>query len=448
MDKCNGNLQIVTLRKLLGDNLSIPGYQRPYRWSTDSAATLVNDTFNAFITKIPEYRIGSVVLHNKDGKLEIVDGQQRLTTLSILVYCFYQADTSRAELKDLAQLLNATYNDLSTEAIVSNYQLLSRKVNEIDTTVADRFIKYLLDECTMVRIVTDNEQEAFQFFDSQNSRGKALDPHDLLKSYHLREMNDEEENLKIKIIDKWEGTKQKKLVQLFEDNLYPMVRWYKYQDGLGYSAKNIKTFKGIKKSNNYNFSVYNRAANLYIERFNQERMYELTSGGQINQFQLTQPIIAGKRFFEYTLHYLMLKEQAEQLIDFKFKPTNQTDISYIPESGSGDGYIKTLFVNVVMFFIDKFNIDALTDARLEQLYKWAYSLRLVMKAVYKESVNRYAQGFNDRVNSGVNMFERISEMQDPAELDAIVLDFVEEADMTNYKVNAAKYRHIWERINK
>jgi hypothetical protein len=44
--------------------------------------------------------------------------------------------------------------------------------------------------CSFVRIVTYIEQEAFQFFDSQNTRGKSLEPHDLLKSYHLREMTD------------------------------------------------------------------------------------------------------------------------------------------------------------------------------------------------------------------------------------------------------------------
>ena len=39
---------------------------------------------------------------------------------------------------------------------------------------------------------------------------------------------------------------------LFEKNLFPLVKWYKTQDGLNYSVKDIKTFKGIKKNNNYN----------------------------------------------------------------------------------------------------------------------------------------------------------------------------------------------------
>ncbi len=438
------HLQIVTLKTILGEKLDIPEYQRPYRWTTESAVTLFSDIYNAFVSKVPEYRIGSVVLHNNEGKMKIVDGQQRLTTLSILVYCFSEIKKDKA-LASLPELLKAEFNDLSLEAIVNNHQILLRKVKEMEESELDKYLAYLLDRCTMVRIVTDSEQEAFQFFDSQNSRGKALAPHDLLKSYHLREMRDDDETEKISIIERWETTNQKKLEHLFKDHLYPMVRWYKFQDGIGYSAKDIKTFKGIKTSNSFNFSIYNRAANLYVEHFNREGMYELASGKMINQFQLTQPVIAGKRFFEYSLHYLKLKETVEQLVEFKYKATNVDGL--IPESGVGDSYIKKLFINIVMFYVDKFNIEALSDTRLEQMYKWAYSLRVVMKAVYWESVNRYAQGINDRVNYGVNLFARISEMQDPSEMDAIILESVDMADAETYKVNVDRYKNIIDRIN-
>ncbi len=68
------HLQIVTLKTILGEKLDIPEYQRPYRWTTESAVTLFSDIYNAFVSKVPEYRIGSVVLHNNEGKMKIVDG--------------------------------------------------------------------------------------------------------------------------------------------------------------------------------------------------------------------------------------------------------------------------------------------------------------------------------------------------------------------------------------
>mgnify|MGYP000165341186 FL=1 len=98
----NDKLKIVTIRELLKKDVSngelkIPGYQRPYRWSTESTLTLVMDTYEAFSKKVKEYRMGSVVLHKpsvqnnaKNTVFNIVDGQQRPTTISIIRDSFVQ----------------------------------------------------------------------------------------------------------------------------------------------------------------------------------------------------------------------------------------------------------------------------------------------------------------------------------------------------------------------
>lgn len=444
MPTMNADLEIVNIGKLLEANLTIPGYQRPYRWSTESAVTLVNDSYSAFINNLSEYRIGSVVLHRekdaKNGfKLNIVDGQQRLTTISIMFFVFGELVKDKGYEK-MSKLLDNEYSELSYEAIVNNLDIIRRKIKEIDKNQLENYIKYLLNKCTLVKIITDDEQTAFQFFDSQNSRGKELAPHDLLKSYHLREMENESESTKIDIINSWENTSQSDLENLFSEHLFPLVNWYKGRNGLNYSTKDIKTFKGIKKSNNYNFSVYNRAANLYIERFNLEGMYELTSNKMINQFQLTQPIIAGKRFFLYSLHYEKLYVMLNKLVNFKFSEEE------LVNSGAGDRYVYNMFINVLMFYVDKFNIEALTDARLYFLYKWAFSLRVCMKAVYRESVNKYAQGKSDRLNYGLNMFSLIFDMQDPMELDTIVLENVSEEKFKNSINNRERYQKMYDSI--
>ncbi|SEP84249.1 hypothetical protein SAMN02910289_00652 [Lachnospiraceae bacterium RM5] len=48
MSEKNNSLCIVSVKEILGDNFIIPGYQRPYRWSTESALTLVTDTYSSF----------------------------------------------------------------------------------------------------------------------------------------------------------------------------------------------------------------------------------------------------------------------------------------------------------------------------------------------------------------------------------------------------------------
>lgn len=419
------NPQIITVKELLEMNLSIPGYQRPYRWTAESAALLFSDIYSSWKNGIKEYRIGSVILHKEGENYNIVDGQQRVTTLSILTYCFYK-QTSDAEFKNISQLLNkkGIFNELSSKAIVENYEILNQHCKKIKSELPD-FANYVFENCTFVKIVTESEQEAFQFFDSQNSRGKELAPQDLLKSYHLREMSNESEDAKIKIIEKWENLNQKKLSEFFASNLYPLVCWHKNRSGLYYSAKKIKIFKGIKQNNNFNFAVYHKAANLYIERFNQDGMYELNGGKMQPQFQLTQPLIAGRRFFEYSLHYFELCKKITEEIESKYG----NDMN----GGSGNRYIKNLFVNSAIFFADKFNFDELTEARLYFLFKWAFSLRLVMHSVYLQTVNNYALGNSDRINRGLNLFSKIAEMQNPEELDNIVLEKIENPRNQNYQ---------------
>ena len=196
-------LKIISVNELMKIELKVPEYQRPYRWSSSSTNTLFADTFEAFKSRIDEYRLGSVILHKTINpitqKLEynLVDGQQRTTTLSLLLYVLGEKSQ---------KLLSENYKPSSRDAIYNNYKLLQKRVNELSEEEKSKYKDYLEKNCTVVKIVTDSEQEAFQFFDSQNSRGKSLKPHDLLKSYHLREMARDPEELKISLISEWEDT--------------------------------------------------------------------------------------------------------------------------------------------------------------------------------------------------------------------------------------------------
>lgn len=417
-------LKIKKIRELLKMKLALPSYQRPYSWGVKSTNTLFLDTFNAYQEGVQEYRIGSVILHKDNGRYNVVDGQQRLTTLSILLYCLGYEDQG---------LLREKYNQLSNDAIVTNFSILSKRINELSEDVQSKYKEYLLEHCSAVQIVTDSEQEAFQFFDSQNSRGKELKPHDLLKSYHLREMNSEDENQKVKIINSWENINQDNLEDLFKIYLYPLTQWYKGKEGLGYSSSKIDSFKGIKGANIYNYAIYQKASNLYVEQFNTNGSNELLSSKLLNQFQLTQPLIAGKRFFNYTLHYGKLLEKIQKLI------SHFHDHDQIPSKRSGDIYIKQLYECSLLFFADRFGFESLTQSVMQQLYSWSYSLRLAMTAVYPQTINKYAKGLHERANFGIDMFSAISEMEDPEGLKLLAL---KQPDIDDN--NQEKYKAVYE----
>lgn len=418
-------LKITTIKELFTMDLTLPSYQRPYSWSVKSTNTLFIDTYEAFKDGTSEYRIGSVILHKEStGKYNIVDGQQRLTTLSILLYCLDEDNQS---------MLKEKYGKLSNDNIVTNFGVLYRRTNELLINERQKYKDYLLNQCTIVQIVTDSEQEAFQFFDSQNSRGKDLAPHDLLKSYHLREMNSEVENLKVKIINRWENVNQDDLDDLFKNYLYPLTQWYRRKNGLGYSSSKIDSFKGIKGVNIYNYSVYHKASNLYVEQFNANGSNELLASKSLNQFQLTQPLIAGRRFFYYTLHYGKLLENIQKQIN-RFHKEDE-----IPSRRSGDIYIKQLYECSLVFFADRFGLESLTQSVMQILYSWSYSLRLTMHSVYPQTINKYSIGQHERLNYGIDLFTTISEMTDPEELKLLTLN---QPSIENN--NKEKYKAVYE----
>jgi len=422
-------LEILPLRDLFNIPLRIPSYQRPYKWSARSTNLLFIDTYEAFQNDLDEYRLGSVILQkDQNNTYNIVDGQQRLTTLSILLYCLGDTDQS---------LLQEEYSELSTNAIMTNHSILSRKTNELNSDEQVRFKHYLLEKCTTVQIVTNKEQEAFQFFDSQNSRGKVLAPHDLLKSYHLREMTAEDESQKVNVISRWEAVNQEDLSNLFKNYLYPLTQWYKGKHGLGYSSSKIDAFKGIDTTHVYNYALYHKASNLFIEQFNKNGHHELLASNSLNQFQLTQPLVAGKRFFDYILHYGQLLEQIQKLI----KQSYAEDENQIPRKGTGDTYIMQLFECSLLFFADRFGIESLNKSVLDYFYTWSYSLRLVMNAVYQETTNKYAIGKHERLNEGLDIFTIISEMNTPTELDLYVLE-QPAVDLNNKKKYQAVYNKL------
>ena len=419
-------LSIVTIKDLIELKLAIPEYQRPYSWSVSSTNTLFMDIYEAYKEGLSEYRLGSVILHKSNEVYNIVDGQQRITTLSILLYCLGYGELG---------LLNERYNSFSENVIINNFQILKKKVSELKSK--ERFKDYLLKNCTLVKIVTNKEQEAFQFFDSQNSRGKELAPHDLLKSYHLREMNNEEENLKNKIISIWENKDQGDLEKLFRIYLFPLTQWYKGRNGLGYSSKEIGAFKGIKINNIYNYAIYQKASNLFIEQMNNNGSIEILATKPLNKFQLTQPLLAGKRFFEYTIHYADLLQKIKKKIDDFHKDSKE-----VPSKRTGDVYIKELYESVLLFFADRFGIDSITNTVMKQLYTWSYSLRLVMTAIYPETINKYAIGKHERINEGIDIFTKISEMNAPRELELIIFERVDKTEIEEN--NLKKYLEVWE----
>ena len=184
--------------------LCIPDYQRPYKWSAKNALQLFDDIMEAKNANKEVYRVGTLILHEECGKYNIVDGQQRTITFSLLL----KALDENSQLAFLREPL--IKNPENIYNVPANFNALLRRVKNIsDNKERTDFLEYIKNNCEIIVVITDDLSEAFQFFDSQNARGKKLYPHDLLKAYHLREMNDLDAEITEKTVKQWEDMDQK-----------------------------------------------------------------------------------------------------------------------------------------------------------------------------------------------------------------------------------------------
>ena len=218
----------------------IPQYQRPYVWQEDNIQELIDDLYYAFENKgSSEYFLGALVLKRTKEKefreYEILDGQQRLTTLTMMIAVLrdlmtkpkykwtlsemiYQEDNellkvparsrlkfnTRDKVKDFMnefillpkgtkkeELLEA---EESSNISVSNMAKAIRTIHNIFSTKEDleAFAVFLLNNVLFIYVSTDNTEDAFRLFTILNDRGMPLSNADILKSINIGEVADDE----------------------------------------------------------------------------------------------------------------------------------------------------------------------------------------------------------------------------------------------------------------
>ena len=233
--------EIVSVNQLLQMQLNIPPYQRPYKWSIRNMEELLSDISNAITDSkkysVFKYRIGTVILHNDGNELNIVDGQQRIISLILL--------NLYLDNKFKCSVMNKQFtNKISQTNIHTNFMFVWEWFSLKPDTEKTKFLEAMSNVLEVVVIQVDEISEAFQLFDSQNTRGKALEPHDLLKAYHLREMRNYP-NKMAPAVTKWEAKDTKKIHDLFDLYLFPVWNWSKGYKSRSFTTKEIDTYKGI-----------------------------------------------------------------------------------------------------------------------------------------------------------------------------------------------------------
>ena len=416
------SIKTGNVNNVLNMNLTIPDYQRPYCWSKKSVRDLLNDIQNT-CEKCKgnieyKYRIGTIILYydtNDDKKTyEIVDGQQRIVTLSLIKYIF-DNDSESYLLNKLKFSDKKTMNNIrENKKVIENWYDNLENKNKIKK-IFNNNLEFLI-------VVVKNIDEAFQLFDSQNSSGKELYPHDLLKAFHLREMEEKDEDKILDKVTKWENERSKNIANLFEFYLYPIKCWSNKENTHKFNSNDIDEYKGIKNNILSTHTNYN-----YYKIFKN------------NAYQINLPFYSGNDFFEMVNYYL---DKIKRVLDeikkinpdiymliksylYKDAPNidnyNNSEIQELINNKSlGMKYTCQLFLSALLFYYDRFG--ELNKYVINKIFIWAFMLRVDLEMINMKSINIYALGYeNSKTTNNIPMFNLIANFKNHYEIADITI---------------------------
>lgn len=227
----------------------VPPYQRPYAWTTEEANELFDDLLSFYQDNDKEpYFLGSIVLI-KDGdttKHLVIDGQQRLTTLSILISClaskvdpnikheylgylvepgkdsedipehpriylrekdqaFFNKHIQKGSIEELIKTDPAQLQNESQRNIYNNTIALIDRINKKlgdDKDEVKAYAKYMINNCFLVTVTTYNQNTANRVFSVLNTRGLDLLPTDIIKADLCENLSEEKVE---DLTKKWES---------------------------------------------------------------------------------------------------------------------------------------------------------------------------------------------------------------------------------------------------
>ena len=218
MSKLNKNIA-----EIWQDDYVVPLYQRNYAWQESQIQQLLQDIYDNSKAPDSNYFIGSlVVLQRPDGVYEVIDGQQRLTTLHIICKVLSILNTphlsydSRPEVEDFFKGLfaSASSHEYSEECKKHDSRKVYRLIEAIDIVEStdihthpgfpddkticlssmddkekQQFKEYLNNNVIIVRTVLPSDTDVAAYFEIMNNRGEQLQEHEIIKALMMKELD-------------------------------------------------------------------------------------------------------------------------------------------------------------------------------------------------------------------------------------------------------------------
>lgn len=346
---------VISLKDLLKEKVAIPYYQRPYVWDAERVRLLLSD-LDEFLdsknTEKPEkYLLGSIIFHKNGENLDVVDGQQRLVSLSLILEAlglngFSVESNSLTKSKD-----NKEDNSTAIKVWFENHE-----------GKREHFRQNLPEKIEFVCVFTNDLDNAFTFFDNTNAKGKRLESYDLIKAFHLWILKGDMQKYYAKEFEKLASDEQK-MQELLYKILAPARNW----------LRDLNSNKIACQIDTYAEFCKEISKNLHCKNVKSE--YPLG---------ILQNFLGGADFFDYLRKFDTLYEQLKSVEFYK----NLCEINW-----SGFIYNRLIYAMCAIIYLDKFK-DGESEYMLRLIARAAFSLRCGGKGhvkIVEESARDFAK---------------------------------------------------------
>ena len=182
----------------------IPVYQRNYAWEEDEITALVKDVYDSFKNKKETYYIGTLVTYKRgDSVYEVIDGQQRLTTIYIILkvlgikneeirnkLTYGARRVSASTIEKLEKLVECPHLGEEVDyGIINGYKYAKNAVTSIDEQERECFKQYFLNKVHIIHYRVPKDVDLNHYFEVMNSRGEQLEKHEIVKSMLSQHLN-------------------------------------------------------------------------------------------------------------------------------------------------------------------------------------------------------------------------------------------------------------------
>ena len=335
--------EILPLNEVLGLKLWLPDYQRDYCWEERNITDLWNNLLK--IQKDKPFHLGTLILHanTEKGVYDIIDGQQRLVTLSLILWGLgYDGNLP---------LLSAEYTQPDSIRNIGNSKFIIKSLIERSENRADLLDNILKEVSFAVLVVNESNLDlAYTFFNNQNSKGVPLSDFDLLKAHHLRFIPGKEGGQAEHMAKKWNTVSSlppsyreaNSLTRVLGTHLYRLRKWMRRKDS---------------DENSYRYVQHEFQAAPIIP--------DIPPFGE--QFHFYEKIQGGTHFFVYVETFIQRFEQFCKLEPVKLLRMHLSESRYETFADT----IETLLFGYYLKFGNQYIAEALfCIARLMALYRY------------------------------------------------------------------------------